>query len=388
VTAAAIIGVGTTSLGRIPDRTALQLQAEAARAAIADAGLGFDDIDGVIALPSRTQPAMMPAVAVAQYLGLRPRFTATVDLAGASGVALVQGAAQSLGAGACRNILCVAGQNLLSWQSRGAAVQAMAEAGPAHPQFEVPHGPLVPSLYALVAQRHMHEYGTTREQMAAVAVTMRAHAARHPQAHKREPITIDDVLGATPISSPFTTLDCALISDGAAAAVVTTCDRARDAPQPVVRTLGFGQGLSHNFIGEARNITTTGAVQSGRDAFVASGMTPGEIDVALLYDCFTITVIIELEDLGFCAKGEGGAYVASGAIALGGALPVNPHGGLLSGGHPGLPGGFFHVVEAVRQLRGEASSRQVIDAKRALVHGNGGIIGMHATMILGAGDAV
>jgi acetyl-CoA acetyltransferase len=381
-TRAAIVGIGETRLGRIPDRTALQLQAEAARAAIADAGLRFEDIDGVVALPMRTQPSMMPAAAIAHYLGIRPRFVATLDVAGASGVALVQHAAQAIAADSCTNVLCVTGQNLLSNQSRAAAVRQMAEVGAAHPQFEVPYGPLIPSLYAMVAQRHMHEYGTTRAQMAVVAVAMRRHAGLNSNAHKREPITVDDVLNATPITSPFGTLDCSLVSDGAGAAVVTSLERARDRPHRVVAMLGFGQGLSHTHIGEAKDILTTGAVRSGAEAFRQSGLRPADVDVAQLYDCFSITVIVELEDLGFCPKGEGGRFVEGGRIQLGGALPVNTHGGLLSGGHPGLPGGFFHVIEAVRQLRGAAGERQVRDAEIALVHGNGGIIGMHATMLM------
>jgi acetyl-CoA acetyltransferase len=379
---AAIVGIGETKLGKLPGRTAMQLQAEAARAAVADAGLSFADIDAVVALPMRTQPTMMPAAAIAHYLGIVPDHLATLDLAGASGVALVQEAAMALAFGACRNVLCVSGQNLLSHRSRAAAIQQMAEAGAAHPQFEVPYGPLIPSLYALVAQRHMHEYGTTREQMAEVAVAMRAHAALNPNAHKREPITVADVLAAPMVTSPFGVLDCSLVSDGAAACVVTTQERARDRPHRPATMLGFGQGLSHTFIGEAKTLTTTGAARSGPTAFRASGLTPGDVDVAMLYDCFSITVLVELEDLGFCPKGEGGRFVEGGRIRLGGDLPTNTHGGLLSGGHPGLPGGFFHVLEAVRQLRGGCGARQVPDAEVALVHGNGGIIGMHATMLM------
>ncbi len=383
-----IVGIGETRLGEIPDRTALQLQAMAARAAIADAGLRFADIDGVVALPMRTHPTMMPAATIAQYLGIAPDFVSTLDLAGASGVAMIQTAAQALQSGACRYVLCVTGQNLLSRRSRDDAIRQMAEGGAAHAQFEVPYGPLIPSLYALVAQRHMHEFGTTRAHMAEVAVAMRGHAARNPQAHKRVPITIDEVLAAAPVSSPFGVLDCSLVSDGAAAAIVTLADRAADLRQPPVAALGFGQGLSHVHIGEARTLTTTGALRSGRQAFAAAGLSPADVDVAMLYDCFTITVLIELEDLGFCAKGEGGDFVIDGRIRPGGALPVNTHGGLLSGGHPGLPGGFFHVTEAVRQLRGAAGPRQVPRARIGLVHGNGGIIGMHATMLLGGPDAL
>jgi acetyl-CoA acetyltransferase len=241
----------------------------------------------------------------------------------------------------------------------------MAEGGSAHPQFEVPYGPLVPSLYALVAQRHMHEYGTTPEQLAEVAVTIRKHASLNPNAHKRELITVDDVLKSRMITSPLHIFDCAIVSDGAAACIVTSADRARDLKARPVHLLGQGYGLRHSHIGDTE-LTTTGAVDSGRDAFRTAGLTPADVDVAQIYDCFTITVIVELEDLGFCKKGEGGAFVENGRIGLGGALPITTHGGLLSGGHPGLGGGFFHVVEAVRQIRGEAGARQVKDAEVAV----------------------
>ena len=218
--------------------------------------------------------------------------------------------------------------------------------------------------------------------MAQVAVTMREHAGLNPIAQKREPLTIAEVMNSRMITSPLRLLDCALVSDGAAAIVVTSPERARDLRSRGVRLLGQGYGHSHTYIGDYQNVTTTGAVQSGRVAFGMAGLRPGDIDVAQLYDCFTITVIVELEDLGFCAKGEGGPYVEQQGISLSSKLPVTTHGGLLSAGHPGLAGGMFHVIEAVRQLRHECGERQVRDAEVALVHGNGGIIGLHSTAIL------
>jgi acetyl-CoA acetyltransferase len=276
----------------------------------------------------------------------------------------------------------VGGQNQLSNVSRDAAVAQIAGAGWAHPEYEAPYGPLVPTLYALVAQRHMHEYGTTPEQMAEVAVAIRGHAALNPLAQKREPITVADVMSSRMITSPLRMLDCAIVSDGAAAFVVTA---RKDVKKRPVRVLGQGYGFTHTYIGEHDHIATTGAVQSGRMAFEMAGVRPADIDVAELYDCFTITVIAELEDLGFCPKGEGGRFVEGGRIRLGGELPVTTHGGLLSAVHPGLAGGMFHVVEAVRQLRGECGERQVPDAELALAHGNGGIIGIHCTLVLGRG---
>jgi acetyl-CoA acetyltransferase len=380
---AVIVGVGESPVGRVPDLDALGLQRKAAQAALNDAGLGFDDVDGLLTTPLRVANWAMPCGVVAEGLGIKPRYLATLDVAGASGTSMVHHAAMAVATGQCETVLCVAGQNLLSFSSNGAAVQKMADAGWAHAEFEAPYGPLIPTLYALVAQRHMHQYGTTAEQMAEVAVAMRGHAALNPIAQKKEPISVADVLASRMVTSPLHLLDCALVSDGAAAFVVTSRARARDLRKPAVQLLGHGYGFSHTYIGDARDIVTTGAVQSGRDAFALAGLTPADIDVAELYDCFTITVIVELEDLGFCPKGEGGRFVEDGHIRLGGALPVTTHGGLLSAGHPGIAGGMFHVIEGVRQLRGEADARQVPDAEVALVHGNGGIIGLHCTLILG-----
>ncbi|MGZ5094929.1 MAG: thiolase C-terminal domain-containing protein [Burkholderiales bacterium] len=382
---AAIAGVGTSRVGQVADRSALQLQADAAQAALADAGLRMTDIDGLLTTPVRVEHWNMPCGVVANHLGVKASYLSTVDVAGASGCAMIHQAAMAVATGQASAVLCVAGQNLLTHGSRAKAVKSMAEGGSAHPQFEVPYGPIVPSLYALVAQRHMHEFGTTPEQMAEVAVTLRRHASLNPNAHKRELITVSDVLKSRMITAPLHILDCAIVSDGAAAAIVTSVERAHDLKKRPVHLLGQGYGLRHSHIGEHVDLMSTGAVDSGRGAFKAAGLTPADIDVAQIYDCFTITVIIELEDLGFCKKGEGGQFVEGGRIGIGGELPVTTHGGLLSGGHPGLGGGFFHVVEAVRQLRGEAAERQVRDAEVALVHGNGGVISIHCTIILGRG---
>jgi acetyl-CoA acetyltransferase len=380
---AAIVGIGESRLGVVPDRSALQLQSDAAAAALADAGLTMGDIDGLITTPVRVANWGMPCGVAASHLGIRPAYLSTLDLAGASGCAMIHHAAMAIASGQCSTVLCVAGQNLLSNRSRSVAVQAMAESGGTHAQFEVPYGPIIPSLYALIAQRHMHEFGTTEEQMAAVAVTLRKHASLNPNAHMRDPITIESVLRSRMITSPLKLLDCALVSDGAACAIVTSDERARSLRKPPVYLLGQGYGLSHSHVGEYPDLTRSGAVDSGKAAFAMAGLTPADIDVAELYDCFTITVLVELEDLGFCPKGEGGRFVADGHIALDGSLPTTTHGGLLSAGHPGLGGGFFHVLEAVRQLRGEADARQIEDAEIALVHGNGGAIAIHCTLILG-----
>lgn len=382
---AAIAGIGESRLGRVPDMPALALQREAAEAALTDAGLTFADVDGLLTTPLRTETWAMPCGMVAQEFGLETRYLATLDVAGASGCSMVMHAAMAVATGQASVVLCVAGQPLLSHRGRDASVRAMAGAGWAHPALEAPYGPLVPSLYALVAQAHMAEYGTTAEQLAEVAVAMRGWAGMNPNAQKRDPITVADVLASPMVTSPLHVLDCALVSDGAVAFVITSAERARDLRARPVLPLGAGSGFSHGYIGEYATPTVTGAVASGRVAFGQAGVMPSDIDVAELYDCFTITVIVELEDLGFCAKGEGGAFVSGGHIGPGGSLPVTTHGGLLSAGHPGLAGGMFHVIEAVRQLRSEAGLRQVPEAELALVHGNGGIIGLHCSLVLGRG---
>ena len=380
---AAIAGIGESQVGKVPGRSALQLQSDAALAALNDAGLKITDVDAVFTTPVRVEHWNMPAGVVAGFFGVRPNYLSTVDVAGASGCSMIDQAITAVETGKCEVALCVAGQNLLSNRSRSQAVQSMAERGSGHPQFEVPYGPLIPSLYALIAQRHMHEYGTTPEQLAEVAVTIRKHASLNPNAHKRDVISVADVLSSRMITAPLHVLDCAIVSDGAAAAVVTRADRARDLKKSPVYLLGSGYGLRHGYVGDAECLTTTGAADAGRTAFRKAGLKPADIDVAQIYDCFTITVIVELEDLGFCPKGEGGRFVENGNIGLTGTLPVTTHGGLLSGGHPGLGGGFFHVLEAVRQLRGEAGERQVKGAEVALAHGNGGVVSVHCTLILG-----
>jgi acetyl-CoA acetyltransferase len=375
-----IVGVGETSLGRHPDRSTLDLQSAAARAALRDAGLGLGDVDGVIACASRTGPTLMPGLVLAELMGIRPSFCSTSAMGGASACQMVELAALAIEGGLAHTVLVVAGENRLSGMSTDESVALNARIG--HPEFETPYGPLIPAFYALIARRHMEELGTTPEQLAAVAVAARRHAGLHPGAHCRDPITVEDVLRSKMIADPLHLLDCCLISDGAGALVVTSADRAKSAG-PKVRLLGFGEGHTHEHIFAAPSLTQSGAKDSGLRAFRMAGLGPEDVDVALLYDCFTITVLVELEDLGFVPRGESGRFAALGHIALGGKLPVNTHGGLLSHGQPGAAGGIFHITEAVRQLRGQAVGRQVEGARIALVHGNSGAMSAHVTLLLG-----
>jgi acetyl-CoA acetyltransferase len=252
-----------------------------------------------------------------------------------------------------------------------------------HPEFETPYGATVPAFYALIARAHMDAYGTTPEQMAAVAVSGRRHAARNPAAQMRELISVEDVLNSRMIADPLHLLDCSLVSDGGAAIIMTSAERAAGFPHDPVYILGAGEGHSHEHISQAHSLTTSAAVESGRRAYKMAGLGPRDIDLAQIYDCFTPVVLIELEDLGFCEKGEAGAFVESGQTTLEGTLPMNTHGGMLSHCHPGNPGAMFSLTEAVAQLRRQAGARQVTDAETALVHGQGGIMSSHATLILG-----
>ena len=278
-------------------------------------------------------------------------------------------------------IVIAMADSLRSGLSRDQAMLMQSATG--HPQYEQPYGPTVPAYYALIAQAHMAQYGTLPEHFAAVAVACRAHAARNPAAQKRDLISVDDVLGSRMIADPLHLLDCSLVSDGGAAIVLTSAERARDFPHAPVYLLGVGEGHSHEHISQARSLTTSAAVESGQRAYAMAGLGPRDMDFAQLYDCFTPTVLVELEDLGFCAKGEGGAFIASAGIGPGGALPVNTHGGLLSHCHPGNPGSMFALTESVWQLRHSAGQRQVADAGVGLLHAQGGIMSSHSTLILG-----
>jgi acetyl-CoA acetyltransferase len=378
----AIAGVGETKIGSVPEFGCLQLYALAAKEAIEDAGLSIADIDGVLTIDSVAEPYRIHCTVFAEYMGIRSTYSMTCANGGATSCEMVAHAAAAIHAGYCNNVLIVTADKLMTGLNRDQAIASMAETA-GHPQYERPYGPMIPAMYALAANRHMHEFGTTVEQMADVAVTMRRHAALHPNAQMRTPLTREDVLASKLVASPLRILDCSLVSDGGGAIVVSKANAIRDKSRPIARLIGAGEGHLNEHIHQAESLTATGAVISGRRAFATAGVRPDEIDMAMLYDCFTITVLIELEDLGFCKKGEGGSFVENGGIALGGRLPVNTHGGLLSHGHPGRPGGIFHIIEAVRQLRGGCGERQVADAKLALIHGNGGILSTHATLILG-----
>ncbi|MEZ7971885.1 MAG: thiolase [Pseudomonadales bacterium] len=377
----AIVGVADTEVGVLPGRTPMEMGVEAALAAIADAGLEKGDIDGLVTCNAMAQPMMYHAEATAEYLQIFPRYCIAAGAGGGTTFSIIHHAASAIATGMADVVVVAMADAMRSGLTRDQAMMVQASTG--HPEFEQPYGPTVPAYYALIAQAHMAEFGTTQEQFAAIAVACRAHAARNPAAQMRDLISVEDVLESRMIADPLHLLDCSLVSDGGAAIVLTSAERAADMKHAPIYLLGAGEGHSHEHISAARNLTTSAAKEAGQRAFEMSGMRPADMDFAQLYDCFTPTVLVELEDLGFCEKGEGGAFVESGALMPGGSLPVNTHGGLLSHSHPGNPGSMFALTESVFQLRGDAGARQVVGSKNALVHAQGGIMSSHTALVLG-----
>ncbi len=375
----AIAGVHEHPTRWAPDKSDYQIMGESARGALEDCGLSLDDVDGLFA--AGMGMGVMGVVTLAEYLNLKPRYLDGTNIGGSSFVAHVNHAAAAIHSGLCEVALILYGSTAAS---QAMAIGTAGRGGQdAHASFVSPYGLTTVGSYALVAQRHMHEYGTRPEQLAEIAVTMRKHASRNPRAKMRTGITIDDVLESRVISEPLHLLDCCIISDGGGAIVVTSAERARDLAKPVVLLQGCGESVCHQETG-APDLLTIAARQSSEQAFRMSGLTHDDVDLATIYDSFTITLLVTLENLGFCKPGEGGAFVEGGRIGLGGALPVNPDGGGLSSNHPGMRG-IFLVIEAVRQLRGECGERQVEGAELGLVHGTGGILStLHsgATLVL------
>lgn len=375
----AIAGVGHAGLGEAHGFTEMEVLAQAAARAVADAGLTMRDIDGLATCSSSATMWSMP---VAEYLGLKPRYIEATMLGGSSFVSHLLPSVMALVSGQCNAVLVCYGstqKTAVFGRKEGVKARTLLDPQP----FEYPYSPLSPvTSYALAATRHMHQYGTTREQLAEVAVAARAWARLNPEAAMRDPLSIADVLASRPVSDPLTVRDCCLVSDGGGAYVMVRADRARQLKQPPVYVLGSATAVWNRQISSMEDLTVTAAAESGKRALAMAGLTVADVDVAELYDAFTINTLLFLEDLGFCKKGEGGAFVQGGAIAPGGRLPVNTNGGGLSCVHPGMYG-IFLVIEAVRQLRAQADERQVPGADIALVHGNGGTLSSQSTAVLG-----
>ena len=376
---AAIVGVAESDLGEVgPGFTPLDLIGQATSRALEDAGLEKQDVDGLF---SASAYHHMPTLSVGEYLGIRPRYSDATSMGGSSFVSHLFHAAAAIDAGLCEVALIAYGS---TQRSAGGRLVSGSETLP----YEAPYRPRYPvSLYALAASRHMHEYGTTREQLAEVAVAAREWAKLNPRAFVRDDLSVGDVLDSRMVSSPLTVLDCCLVTDGGGAVLATSAGRARNLRKPPVYLLGAGEAHWHRNISQMPNLTVSAAAESGPRAYRMAKIGPEDVDVAMLYDAFTINTVLFLEDLGFCEKGEGGAFVSGGRISPGGELAVNTNGGGLSYNHPGMYG-LLLLVEATRQLRGECGERQVAGTNMALVHGNGGVLSSQVSAVLGSEETL
>ncbi|MEU0198644.1 MULTISPECIES: acetyl-CoA acetyltransferase [unclassified Streptomyces] len=382
----AVVGVALSDCGRVDDATPYALHAQAARRALADAGLDRSLIDGFASAGLGT----LAPVEVAEYLGLRPTWVDSTSVGGATWEVMAAHAADAIAAGHARVVLLAYGSTARADIRAGRRTGTLSFGTRGPLQFEVPYGHTLIAKYAMAARRHMIEYGTTIEQLAEVAVQARANAALNPEAMFRDPITVDDVASGPMIADPFTKLHCCLRSDGGAAVLLAAEEYVRDCRTSPVWVLGSGESVSHAAMSEWPDFTVSPAAVSGRLAFARAGVRPSEVDFAELYDAFTYMTLVTLEDLGFCAKGEGGAFVEKGRLRVeGGTLPVNTDGGGLSAQHPGMRG-LFLLVEAVRQLRGECGDRQVRRGdgtlpRLAVASGTGGWFCSSGTVVLGVG---
>lgn len=370
-------GAGGTAFGRHPGRGPLDLMAEAAQQALDAAGLARGEVDGLLCGYATTLPHLMLSTLFSERFALRPRYAHSLQLGGASGAAMLMAARELVRSGRCQQVLVVAGENRLSGQSRDSAIQTLAQVGDA--DFEVPYGGTVPAYYGLLASQYLHRTGLTPEDLAEFAVLMRQHAASHPGAHLREAITAAQVLASKPIAAPLRLLDCCPISDGAMALVVS----AAPGPHGAVVLAGAGQAHRHQHLSAMEDVLTCGAAEAADQAFAEAGLGRDAIDYLAVYDSFTVTLAMLLEETGFAPRGGSAARVRAGDFAATGPLPLNTHGGLLSYGHCGVAGGMAHAVEAWRQLSGQAGERQLARRPRhAFFHADGGVMSSHLSLVL------
>ena len=371
----AVVGAAESDLGQVaPHTSPLDMMAQATLRALDDCGLKLSDIDGIF---SATSQVRLSPMALAEYLRMKPRYFDGTIIGGSSFMSHVAHAQGAIQAGLCEVAL-------ITYGSTQRSVSRAAASPREYNYYETPYKPVLPaSAYALAAARHMHEFGTTREQLAEVAVAARQWALMNPVAWEKEPLTIEQVLKSRMVSYPLTVRDCCLVTDGGGAIILTSAAHAKTLRKKPVYVLGVGEAIGHFTISNMPNLTVTAAAESGPEAYKMAGIKPSDVDMLSLYDAFTITPILFLEDLGFCPKGEGGRFVSGGAIAPGGKLAVNTSGGGLSYCHPGMYG-LLVLIEAIRQVRGECGQRQVKDCEISLAHGNGGVLSSQCTVLFGS----
>ena len=373
-----LCGAGLTRYGRHEGRSTLDLMSEAATLALEDAALERKDVDGLLCGYSTTMPHIMLATVFAEHFGLHPSYAHAIQMGGATGFGLVMLAHLLVESGAAQRILVVGGENRMTGQSRDSAIQVLAQTG--HPVYEVPLGPTIPAYYGLVASRYMHEFGTDEAGLAELAVLMRRHAAAHPGAQFRDLITVGDVLGSRPIASPLKILDCCPVSDGACAVVVSS--KASAAHRVAIRSAAQFHTAQH--VSVTPSLTEFGAGRCTRRALDEAGRSLADVELAAIYDSFTITLTILLEEIGLAPRCQAGRLAAEGHFGREGAMPLNLHGGLLSDGHCGVAGAMAHLAETHLQMTGRAGERQAPRAGTALLHGDGGVLSSHVSLFLEA----
>lgn len=375
--AVSIVGVGHTTYGKHPGRTAWSLQAEAIAAAVDDAGLAPDDVDGLFTESQFSEPLLMHGAILGRQLGLRPAYLSTQSQGGATCNSLAMTAAMAIAHGLCSVAIVAYGDNAKTGLPN---IHGLAQMGRGQADF-VAHGLLGgPAMEGLSAMRYKHTYGISDEEFGAIPVTFRKHASRNPNAQYRDPLSMDDYLASRYIAEPLRLYDCTITTDGGAAIVLAATERAADLPHGGVPILGVGQGHNLNGLCDRDHYVRFGGARAASTAFAMAGVGPADVDCAQLYDCFTSTVLITLEDYGFCGRGEAGAFAKDGNLRLDGTLPTNTSGGMLSEANMT---GWGQMIEAVRQLRDTAGDRQVRDCDIAVVSGHGGFQATHATMVLG-----
>lgn len=378
-----IVGIAEPVQGRLAPLTPMALHADLARAALDDAGLTLADVDALLTLSPRADPYLIHAAALAEHLGIRPALTLTVEAGGAAPMMMADLGRMMIATGRAGVVLAVAADMPHSVVSRDAYVNTLADAGPVHPDLERVFGPSVPALFGIVASAYIAEHGATEADFAAVALHDRAAAALHSNAPMRKPLDFAAYRASPLVADPLRLLDCAPVSDGGGAFAITTTDRARALRRPPVALLGAGFSTTHMHLSAAPSLTRFGAGTALDRALGEAGLARDAIDLALVYDCFTIAMLVNLEDLGLAPRGGAGAAFREGRFGPGGRLAVNTHGGLLSHGSPARAAGMGNVVEAVMQLRGAAGDRQVPGVRIAMAHGMGGLFATHGVLLLG-----